>query len=237
MCDYEGVFCTMNAVVFYSNTGESEHIAAYLASKLNFPLFNIEAAALQNYQNLVLVFPVHCQNIPDIVNAFLKKVTAENLTAIATYGKMCCGNVLYEIQKKHNPNIVAAAYIPTKHSYIKTDDSFCDYEKLLEIIEKIKDPSPIELPKLYKNPLADLFPKWRSRAGVRIRKNSSCDNCNLCAQHCSRHAICNGNIHSDCIRCLRCVDICPHHALIVKIRLPLKLYLKKEKENKLIIYV
>ena len=38
-------------------------------------------------------------HIPDIVKAFLKNVSIDNLTVVATYGKMCCGNVLYEIQK------------------------------------------------------------------------------------------------------------------------------------------
>lgn len=227
----------MNAVVFYSNTGQSKRIATYFANELEFPLIDMEMSGSNKYQNLILVFPVHCQNIPDIVKNFLRKVAVTHLTVIATYGKMCCGNVIYEIQKNYCPNIVAAAYIPTKHAYIDSDDSFCDYAKLLEIVEKIKNPSIIKLPKLYKNPFADLFPKWRSRVGLRISKNSNCNDCNICTEHCSHHAICKGNINSDCIRCLRCVNICPQSALTVKIGFPLKLYLKKKKENNIIIYV
>ncbi len=227
----------MNAVVFYSNTGQSKRIAAYFANELGFPLVEIETDCSNEYQNLVLVFPVHCQNIPDIVKTFLKRITAAHLTVIATYGKMCCGNVIYEIQKNYNPNIVAAAYIPTKHSYIDGDDSFCDYAKFIEIVKKIKDPSVIKLPKLYKNPFANLFPKWRSRVGLRISKNASCNDCNICAEYCSYNAIHKGNINSDCIRCLRCVDRCPCHALDIKIGLPLKLYLKKKKKTEVIIYI
>ena len=144
----------MNAVVFYSNTGQSRSVAEYFANKLCYSLIDIESGYENFYKNLVLVFPVHCQNIPDIVKAFLKKVNLENLTIIATYGKMCCGNVLYEIQKKYQQNIVAGAYIPTKHSYIMDDDIFQDYEALNTIVEKIKNPSYIQLPKLYKNPIA-----------------------------------------------------------------------------------
>ena len=227
----------MNAVVFYSNTGQSKHLAAHLANELGFALFNIETACADKYQNLILVFPVHCQNIPDIVKAFLKRITVTHLTAIATYGKMCYGNVLYEIQKNYAPNVVAAAYVPTKHSYIDDDDPFCDYAKLGKVIEKIKSPSVIKLPKRYKNPFANLFPKWRSRVGLQINKTLSCNGCNICAEHCSYHAINKGNINSDCIRCLRCVEICPQNALKVKLGLPLKLYLKKKKENTIIIYV
>lgn len=227
----------MNAVVFYSNTGQSRSVAEYFANKLGYSLVDIESGYESFYKNLVLVFPVHCQNIPDIVKAFFKKVDLENLTIIATYGKMCCGNVLYEIQKKYQQNIVAGAYIPTKHSYIKDDDIFQDYEALNTIVEKIKNPSYIQLPKLYKNPIADIFPKLRTRLGLKIRKNANCNGCALCSEKCSFDAIKNGVTNNKCIRCLKCVDICPHQALKIQIGLPLRLYLRKKKVDKLIIYV
>ena len=227
----------MNAVVFYSNTGQSKSVAAYFANQLGYPLADIETNCTDHYQNLVLVFPVHCQNIPDIVKAFLKKVTVENLTVIATYGKMCCGNVLYEIQQKYHKNIVAGAYVPAKHSYIDNDDTFCNFDELIPIVEKIKEPSFIQLPKLYKNRLADIFPKLRSRLGVKIRKSASCNDCNICAMHCSFDAIKSGTTNSECIRCLKCVDICPRQALKVEIGLPLKLYLCRKKTNEIIIYI
>lgn len=153
----------MNAVIFYSNTGQSKAVATYFADALKYPLWDIETNCAKCYHNLVLIFPVYCQNIPDAVKAFLKKVNATNLTVVATYGKMCCGNVLQEIQRDYNQNVVAAAYVPTKHTYIEEDTPFCDYAKLVKVIEKIKDPAPIELPKLYKNPLANLFPNGEAR--------------------------------------------------------------------------
>jgi len=226
----------MNAVVFYSNTGQSKAIAAYFANQLGYPLADMETKYAEHYRNLVLVFPVHCQNIPDIVKAFLKNVSVDNVTAVATYGKMCCGNVLYEIQKNYQKNIVAGAYIPTKHSYIDDDDGFCDFNKLNAIVEKVKEPSYIQLPKLYKNPLADVFPKLRSRLGLTIQKSADCRGCNLCAAHCSFGAIKAGKTNRNCIRCLRCVKACPSQALKIKLCLPLKLYLRKKKINEVIIY-
>ena len=227
----------MNAVVFYSNTGQSKAIAAYLASQLGYPLADIEIKCAKHYQNLVLVFPVHCQNIPDIVKDFLKNISVENLTVVATYGKMCCGNVLYEIQKKYQKNIVAGAYIPTKHSYIKRDDVFYDLDKLKPVVEKVKEPSYINLPKLYKNPLADIFPKLRSVLGLTIQKSADCSECNICTEHCTFGAIKSGITNGNCIRCLKCVEGCPSQALKIKLGLPLKLYLCKKKANELIIYV
>ena len=227
----------MNAVVFYSNTGQSKVIATYFANQLGYPLADMEIKCAEYYQNLVLVFPVHCQNIPDIVKSFLKNISVENLTVVATYGKMCCGNVLYEIQKNYQKNIVAGAYIPTKHSYIDNDDAFCDLDELKPIVEKLKEPSYIKIPKLYKNPLADVFPKLRSKLGLTIQKNANCSGCNLCAERCSFGAIKSGKTNSNCIRCLRCVEACPRQALKIKLCLPLKLYLRKRKTNKLIVYV
>ena len=226
----------MNAVVFYSNTGQSKAIATYFANQLGYPLADMEIKCAEYYQNLVLVFPVHCQNIPDIVKSFLKNISVENITVVATYGKMCCGNVLYEIQKNYQKNIVAGAYIPTKHSYIDNDDAFCDFDKFKPIVEKVKEPSYIQIPKLYKNPLADVFPKLRSKLGLTIQKNANCSGCNLCAECCSFGAIKLGKTNSNCIRCLRCVEVCPHQALKIKLGLPLKLYLRKKKTQEVIIY-
>jgi ferredoxin len=226
MCDYEGVFSGMNGVIFYSNTGQSKAIAEYFAKELAYPLLDIEKNATAEYENLVLVFPVYCQNIPDLVKTFLDKVRVGNLTLIATYGKMCPGNVLYEIQHKYPHKIVAAAYIPTKHTYVEDDEAFCDFDGLISVVEKIKNPAIVALPKLYKNPLADIFPRWRSRAGLRLRKNSHCNGCNVCAENCSFQAIHFGVTNGKCIRCLRCVKNCPKGALDVKIGLPLRLSLR-----------
>ena len=237
MCDYAGVYRAMNAVVFYSNTGQSKAIAAYFASQLGYPLKDLETSGAEHYQNLVLAFPVHCQNIPDVVKTFLKDISVDHLTVVATYGKMCCGNVLYEIQKRYQKNIVAGAYVPTKHSYIDNDDAFCDFDQLKPIVEKIKEPSYIQLPRLYKNPLAGIFPKLRSRIGLAIQKSENCNGCNLCAERCSFGAIKSGTTNRKCIRCLKCVESCPRQALKIKLGLPLKLYLRKKKTNRLIIYV
>ena len=43
----------MNAVVFYSNTGESKAVAAYFADQLGYPLADNESNSENVYQNLV----------------------------------------------------------------------------------------------------------------------------------------------------------------------------------------
>lgn len=227
----------MNAVVYYSNTGESRAVAEYLSEQLDFLLVNMEQCTKTDFENLVLVFPVHCQNAPKPVIRFLRKTTCQNLTVIATYGKMCCGNVLHELQKSTKKSIVAAAYLPAKHTYLPNDSRFSDFECLDPLIQKIKAPSAVKLPKLYKNPLADLFPSWRSRVGVWLRKTDFCSNCGTCSEKCPMGAMQNGIPSRKCVRCLRCVESCPNHALQVGIRRPLQIYLNKKKNDKIIIYI
>lgn len=225
----------IDAVVYYSNTGQSKSVASYLAKKLGFTVMNMEQCKENNFHNLVLVFPVHCQNIPFAVKGFLKAVKINFLTVIATYGKMCYGNVLYEIQKKFCFTIIAAAYVPCSHAYLDEEYTI-DFEQLLPLVEKIKQPTQIQLPKLYKNIFADFFPRLRSRIGLKIYKNSSCNSCGICNEHCYLHAIKNGVVNSNCIRCTKCVSLCPSKALGFKARLPLRIYLRKKQISKTIIY-
>ena len=225
----------MNAVIYYSNTDECKRIATYLAEQLNYEFAEISGAK-SNYQHVVLVFPVYCQNIPNAVTKFLKRLTVENLTVIAVYGRMCHGNVLYEIQHKYRHNIIAAAYVPAKHTYID-EPRFCDFDRLKPIVEKATDSAAVKIPKSYKNPFANAFMGLRSRIGVKIIKNDGCVGCGVCQNNCPCHAIVNGKTNRKCLRCLKCVTICPKQALTYKTTPVMSAYLKKKKQNDLIIYV
>lgn len=227
----------MNAVVYYSNTSQSRAIAEYFAKELKYTLIDLKELENADFINLVLVFPVHCQNIPERVKAFLETVKVDNLTAIATYGKMCYGNVLNEIQNRYHLNLVCGAYVPTKHAYISDDSSFDTFDALTPIVNKVRNPSKVSIPISYKNVFANLLPRLRSQLGIRIYRNNLCNECGYCTENCSLSAIVNGKTNSKCIRCLKCVNSCPQKALNIKIRQPLKNYLKKKKVDKLIIYV
>ena len=239
-----------NAVCFYSETGETRRIAEFFAKETGYPLIDITGTGVAQaktngnetfyYDNLVLCFPVHCQNIPGLVRDFLSVSKIKNLTVIASYGKMNHGNVLYEVQKKYRKNIktiVAAAYIPAKHPYITGDTSFNDICVPEQLVKKIKNPSGIILPKLKKNPLANLFPKRRSRTGIKIYKNDDCNRCGLCESSCNYAAIKNGVTNNKCIRCLKCVKICSESAIGFKPTFFMKKYLEKKKITDTIIYI
>ena len=60
----------MNIVVYASYTGECQRIAQYLSKKTGYLLCAIEEIPPASFENLILVFPVHCQNIPEAVKRF-----------------------------------------------------------------------------------------------------------------------------------------------------------------------
>lgn len=226
----------MNCILYYSATGQSERIAKYIAGKTDFKAENILTLEYKEFDNAVIVFPVHCQNIPAPVKKLLKEITVKNLTVIATFGRISHGNVLYEIQKKYSHNIVAAAYIPTRHSYL-SDREFNRFEELNALSDKILSPSPIVIPKSFKNPLSNILKAWRSRLGVKIYCDKNCNGCGICEKACPFGAIKNGKPNRKCTRCLACVAHCPKNALHSANRLLLRLYLKKKKTDKIEIFI
>ena len=225
----------MNAVVYYSNSNQSYKIAKYLSYKSSYNLVNLKFNDNYVFNNLILVFPVYCQNIPDEVKKFVKKIEVKNISIISTYGRKSFGNVVYEVAKLNNMNVISYGYIPTKHTYIKNDKEFSDYKKLDDIVEKFKTPSCIKIKRYFKNPFANIFMLKRSQFNIKIIKTNNCNGCTLCNEICSN--ISKGEISNNCIRCLKCVDFCPKNALIIRKSLLLKVYLKLFNKNKLVIKI
>ncbi|MDE6275949.1 MAG: 4Fe-4S binding protein [Clostridia bacterium] len=236
MRNNEGIYKVTNAIVYYSNTNQSKRIAQYFADNLHYPIWDIFEIPIHDFDNLVLVFPIHCQSLPDTVKEFLAQAKISNLTLIATYGRMCHGNALYEAQRLYPHNIVAAAYVPTRHSYLQ-DKEFDGFDALQPIAQKVLAPLPIKIPKSYKNPLSNLFKLKRSQLGIKIKRTEECDGCGLCSQICKHGGITDGVTNKQCIRCLKCVSSCPKGALKFSLSLPMKTYLKKKKQDKLVIYI
>ena len=227
----------MNGIIYYSNTNQSKCVAEYFERQLKWQLYDLnkleqaEKASNIVFEKVVLIFPVYCQNIPDIISEFLRKLTAQYLTVVATYGKMCYGRVLYEIQQNYkNGKIIAGAYVPMKHSYLqeKTNN---DFGALSPLVKKTQEnnPDPIELKKTYKNVFADFAKNTRSRMTVKITfDKEKCIYCNKCERECLFNGIKNHKTNKNCIRCLKCVTNCPSKALGFKNSLALRIYLKKK---------
>lgn len=230
----------MNAVIYYSNAGESRRIADYVAEQTGYRLTDLTTVSKYVYDTAVIVFPVYCQNVPKTVDKFLKNLHAEYVALIAAYGKMSHGNVLNEIQRKYSLDVVAAAYVPTKHAYLD-EPRFDGFDRLAPLINKLIDgekrTTTVVIPKSGKNPFASFAPSWRSRQGVKIVKSDRCNGCGQCDKTCPEHAIVSGKTNRNCIRCTRCVEACPQGALSLRLTYPMRRYLKKRKKDELIIYV
>lgn len=246
MCNDESLFPKINGIVYYSNTNQSQSVARYFAEQTGWELYDLnqlnqrEKAGNTVFEKVILVFPVYSQNIPVVVKDFLKVLKAHYLTVIATYGKMCYGRVLYEIRKsKLGGQMIAAAYFPMKHSYVR-EDEITSFDALQPLIQKNlePDPKPVGIPRTYKNPFSDFAIHMRSRMIVRITfDEEKCIGCKKCEELCLFHAIRNGKVSCQCIRCLKCVTNCPTHALDYRNSRILRLYLKKKAIDRCEIYI
>ncbi len=224
----------MNAVIYFSCSGQSKTVAEDLAKRLSYNIYETGAAKGKSFESVAIVFPVHCQSYPVPLKNFFKTLNAKHVTLIATYGRAHCGNALYEAAKLIKGEIIAAAYLPAKHTYCTTGETVFVPE---EIVCKINTLSPVKIPKLRKTPFAGFLPSARSRMIIKIKKTEKCVNCGICGDLCPVGAVENGKISSKCIRCLKCVCGCPHGALTVKKSLILKRYLREPRFEKTIIYI
>lgn len=225
----------MNAVLYYSNTNESLHIAEYFRNLFHFEILDIRKITSYSFQHVVIVFPVYSQNIPTEVRNQLRKIKADKVILVATYGKMSYGRVLYDAQRLIEGAVVGAAYIPTKHSYLIEDKAFDDYASLNKLKECFSMDKDIKIPKTKKNVFANVLINQRARIGIKILKNRNCSSCNICHQYCD--SITNGRTDKTCIRCMKCISICPNQALSFKQNIFMKKYLSKTRCNKVIFYL
>lgn len=223
----------MNAVIYFSCSGQSLAVAKIVADKLSYPLLDYRDVD-EEFDFAVIVFPVHCQSVPKPLKKFLKDFKANFVALIATYGRESFGNTLFDAGKLCK-NIFAAMYLPAKHTYC--DGNFETPEIPDEFYKKFEKPNFINIPKERHTPFAKFLPSLRSRLILKIKKTDNCISCNLCGENCPTGAIKCGKIDCKCIRCLKCVYTCPNGGLIVQKSLILKTYLKKARREKVILYI
>lgn len=224
----------MNAVIYCSCTGHCKAVAQKLSARLGYTLTDYTEAT-DNYSAAVIVFPVHCQSFPPFLKSFFQNVKAECAALIAIYGGARAGNAVYEAKKLIKAPVIAAAYLPSGHSYL--NDGFIPDELPEAFIAKICDPSPVYIPRRKKTPFAAFLPSLRSRAVIKILRNGKCVRCNKCGDGCPTGGIINGKTNLKCVRCLKCVASCPRGALEIKKTRVLCRYLEKAKQDETVLYI
>ncbi len=234
MRDYERVYKSMNAVIYWSNTGESLKIAKYISEKTGYELCELMSLKEKNFDDIFLVFPIHYQSVPTTIVRPLKGLKFHKAVLVLTYGKMKHGDVLNEAQNILYGSVVGGAYIPCKHTYLLNDKSFNEFDKLDNIIALIDRDTEAIFTKQKRNIFAKILPNTRHRLSVTIYKNDDCINCGECNKVCSH--IHNGVVDKHCIRCLKCYFACPHDALEFELSPLLKDYLKGQKKKEIEIY-
>lgn len=225
----------MTKIYCFSGSGHSMAVATYISGELGVPVTEVAADTRGHADLAFVIFPVYCQSIPPLVKAFLRTLDARYVIPIATYGGFSFGNVLYEAMRTTSALTVAAAAVPTGHSFLAEGDDF-DKEALSPILHCIRNTRPLSIPRSPKHPFACFFPAWRSRAGLKITKTNACTACGLCTARCPVGAISQGKTNGKCMRCLRCVSTCPSSALQIRPRRVLKAYLSRPRKGQTVLY-
>lgn len=223
-------------VFYFSGSGHTQEIADYCAQALNVDVISFDKDKFQVCDVAIVVFPVYCQNIPQIVRDGLPKIDAKRFVLIATYGRISFGNVLHEASQLINGTMVAAAYVPTGHSYLSEGNIF-DLNLLHPIFANLSSERSISIKRFKKNIFADFLPDFRSRIGVKIKCSEDCNKCGICTRNCPCQAMHNGTPDNKCIRCLRCVKNCPQQALSFHLNPFMKWYLRKPKEKRFLLFL
>ncbi len=226
----------MIRILYFSGSGKSRRLAEYLAEKLDSKAENLVETNDFSADNAVVVFPVYCQNLPDPVYDFLTKLKAKKVAFAATYGRKSYGNVIEDAVKLTNAEFIGGICVPCGHSFLSEPDNF-DFSSIEKFIGRIKNPQKAIVSKSHKDFYADLIPAQRTRIGIKIKRNSLCNDCKICEKNCPMGAIKNGKINNKCIRCLRCVTECPENALEFKTLWFMKAYLIPNRKNEFKIYL
>ncbi|MBE6870934.1 MAG: 4Fe-4S dicluster domain-containing protein [Ruminococcaceae bacterium] len=228
----------MERIYFFSPCGHSKAVAEFLKSKLDAETYDILHISDENMtaDTAVVVFPVYCQNIPEKVTKFLLKLKAHFVAAVAVYGGISYGNVIWETQRLVGYKLIGAACVPSGHTYLRESGNV-ELSKLEVFIERVRKPQIIRIAREKKNIFADFFPEWRSRIGVKIKKSGRCNNCGKCIKECTSGAMTDEGITGRCIRCLHCVNVCPQKALDFSLNPLLVLYLKQKRKNEWKLYL
>ncbi len=223
-------------VYYFSGSGHTAAVAAYVARRLACEAVAILAdMPAQSAHTAVVAFPVYCEDVPPVVKHFLRRLKADRIALLATYGGVSFGNSLRRAQRCTKAMLIAAAAVATGHTFSGEDAPF-DPAPLKPFFARLADPVPIRMPVCRAHPLAHFFPGLRSQLGVKLLRSDACTACGACSAACPQRTMRFGKPGIKCIRCLKCVHVCPEKALTFSPRPVLARWLAKRRNGRTVVF-
>ncbi len=226
-------------ILYFSATGNSKYVATRLAGEKGKALFipDLMNEGVYRFEDEVIgiISPTYFWGLPSLVKEFLEKATfhADYLYFLATYGTTpgASGSMAKELIKGKGVDAVYGVamvdtYTPifdlssekkrkrfTKHTEEQIDSILISISKR-EGKTKMKGQVPLFVVKTITEPLYDN----KKRLTSRLKVNSNCIGCGLCAKKCPVKAIemKEGKpvwVKDKCAMCLGCLHRCPKFAI------------------------
>ncbi len=225
-------------IIYFSATGNSEHIAKRIATKTNDEAISITNIKEVNANILGIISPTYAWGLPLIVKEYLEQLCfinkPEYIYFVASYGTTC-GATAYFIN-----DILKAKGLSLSSSFsVKMPDTWTpifdlsDKDKIKRINNKADKEIDLIIDKINKRQLGE---NTKNKAPVILSKivhesmyenmrktknfvvEDSCIGCGLCLRNCPIKAIELKNnkpvwTKDKCVMCLSCLHHCPKFAI------------------------
>jgi ferredoxin/flavodoxin len=232
-------------IVYFTGTGGTKRIAERLAADLNRQQVSVSAIELNGNERLspekedmlVVIYPVYALNAPKPVYDYIRKLqTVHQIPAVVLSvsgggevfpNTACRLHSIRYLERKGYRVFYEKMLVMPSNVFVETPDELSAY--LLQIlphkVEKIAADIVAGIHHRTKPHIIDRIlsafaemekavSKWFGR---RIKVNSSCTGCALCARQCPVQNITMQNgrphFHDKCTVCLKCIYHCPHKSL------------------------
>ncbi|MGL1894192.1 MAG: EFR1 family ferrodoxin [Spirochaetaceae bacterium] len=225
---------------YFTGTGNSLYLTKQIANKFEnskiIPITNLDLTkdVISYAENIGIIFPVYCLDIPEIVKQFMKVLKTNNNSYIFIYYSYggSSGNTAFKSFKilKDN-NIILSnyfgvklpdnsiVYTPPKENIKIIFDSA--YKIIISSIDKICAKEISKAPPYnYLNNISGALLKigvWYLGFDRMYIIPDKCTNCNLCTRICPLNNIEENEslpiIKKNCEMCFACINFCPKEAI------------------------
>ena len=230
---------SMYTIIYFSPTGNAQHLAKLLATQLGasheniHPLEFLDPDQIEANKHLILLYPVHGFNAPRIVKRFAKVLAPGLFDHVSLIGvgfttNWMNGAVSSELRKSFRKNgydIVVDEILAMPLTFIMSFPDDLNLKLIAESEQRISALSKaiFEL-QISENKVAgkshvmNFVGKIESPAarlfGLELYANSQCNSCGACWQNCPAKNIkqkknAKPGFGFSCLMCMRCIYNCP----------------------------